>query len=262
MVKGRGIAALRRAGLSLTTGVARREAENLNRAYCHWIATKRPFVIMKAGMTLDGQIATATGDSRWITSGRSRQDVHELRSQVDAVLIGVGTVAADNPSLTARTGPRLDRPAARQPLRVVADSRLRIPIKSRVLSQQSVARTLVATTAAAPPARRRALEKKGIETVAMPAVRGRLALRALLRELGRRGVTSLLMEGGSELNSAMLRAGLVDHVRLYIAPALLGGANAKGVIGGKSPSRLAQALKLRHVQMRRIDGDLLVEGDL
>ncbi|HJT20956.1 MAG TPA: bifunctional diaminohydroxyphosphoribosylaminopyrimidine deaminase/5-amino-6-(5-phosphoribosylamino)uracil reductase RibD [Nitrospira sp.] len=262
LVKGKGIAALRRAGLSITTGVAGREAEALNTVYRHWIATKRPYVTLKAGMTLDGQIATPSGESQWITGIHSRRDAHLLRSRVDAVLIGVGTVQADNPSLTARTGARLDRLSPRQPLRVVADSRLCSSPQARVFSAQAEARTIVATTAAAPASKRRALEKKGIETVVLPAVRGRLSLPALLKELGRRGITSLLLEGGSELNAAMLKAKLVDHVRLYIAPAFLGGANAKGLIGGRSPGRLAEAIKLRHVRIETIDGDLVVEGDL
>ena len=262
LVKGRGVAALRRAGLSVTTGIASREAEELNRAYCQWIKTERPYVILKAGMTLDGQIATASGESRWITSHQSRQEVHRLRSQVDAILVGVGTVQADDPSLTARTGRALKRLASRQPLRIVIDSRLRLPLKAQILSRQRESKTLVATTRAAPSDRVRALQKKGIETIALPSVDGRVSVSALLKELGRRGVTSVLVEGGSEINASMLKAKLVNHVRLYIAPSLLGGGNAKGVVGGASPVRLGQALKLRHMQVRSVGGDVVVEGDL
>lgn len=261
-VKGKGLAALRRAGLSVTTGIARREAEELNRAYGHWIKTKRPYVILKAGMTLDGQIATASGESRWITSHQSRQEVHRLRSQVDAILVGVGTVQADDPSLTARTGRALKRLASRQPLRIVVDSRLRLPVKAQILSRQRESKTLVATTRAAASDRVRALQRKGIETITLPSVGGRVSVSALLKELGRRGVTSVLVEGGSEINASMLNAKLVNHVRLYIAPTLLGGGNAKGVVGGASPVRLGQALKLRHMQVRSVGGDVVVEGDL
>lgn len=261
-VKGKGLAALRRAGLSVTTGVARREAEALNKAYRHWIRTKRPYVILKAGMTLDGRIATASGESRWITGMRSRREVHRLRAGVDAVLVGIGTVLSDDPSLTARTGPRLDRPAGRQPLRIVVDSALRIPLRARILSRQDVARTLVATTRRASAAKLRALRTQGVETIVLPGERGRVSVAALLAELGRRGITSLLVEGGSEINAAMLRAGLVQHVRLYMAPALLGGGNAKGVIGGRSPLRLAQAVKLKRLVTRTVGADVVVEGDL
>jgi diaminohydroxyphosphoribosylaminopyrimidine deaminase/5-amino-6-(5-phosphoribosylamino)uracil reductase len=257
-----GIAALRRAGIAVTVGVGHREAENLNRTYSHWVKTKRPYVILKSGMTLDGKIATASGESRWITSIQSRREVHQLRGQVDAVLVGVGTVLSDNPSLTARTGAQLDTLAPRQPLRIVVDSRLRIPLDAQILSRQNEARTIVATTGSAPATRRSALQKKGIETITLPAMQGRVSLPALLKELGRRGIMSLLVEGGGEMNAAMLKANLVHHACLYITPALLGGDDAKGIIGGKSPARLTQAVKLRHVRIRSVGGDVVVEGDV
>jgi len=261
-VKGKGAAALRRAGLSVTAGVARREAEALNEAYSHWINTKRPEVTLKAGMTLDGKIATASGESKWITGKQSRQDVHDLRSRVDAVLVGIGTVLADDPALTARVGPRLNKLASKQPLRIVVDSALRIPRKAQILSGQERAKTIVATTDSASVSRKRALLKQGIEVLTFPPLRGKVSLPSLMRELGRRGVTSLLVEGGGEINAAMLKAKLVQHVRCYLAPVLLGGEDAKGVIGGKSPARLMSALKLRNVTTRSVGGDLVVEGDL
>ncbi len=261
-VKGKGSAALRRAGLSVTTGIAKREADDLNRAYNHWMKMKRPFVILKAGMTLDGQIATASGEAKWITSNQSRLDAHQLRSHVDAVLVGIGTVLSDDPSLTARVGSRLKKLATRQPLRIVVDSKLRVPLNAQIFSNQDAAKTLVVTTNSAPPARRRALRKRGIEVLSLPGQRGRVSLHALVHELGERGVTSLLVEGGGEINAAMLKAKLVQQVRLYIAPTLLGGGNAKGVIGGKSPVRLAQALKLHGVRTRCVGSDVVVEGNL
>lgn len=261
-VKGKGAAALRRAGLSVTVGVAQREAAELNKAYCHWIKTGRPYVILKAGMTLDGQLATASGESQWITGESSRREVHHLRGSVDAVLIGVGTVLADDPSLTARTGPRLEKLALQQPLRIVVDSRLRTPLKAQVLAQQDKAKTIIVTTAAAPAARRSARQKKGIEILTLPGLQDRVSLRALLTQLGRRGIMSLLVEGGSEVNAAILKAKLVDHVRLYMAPRLLGGQNAKGLIGGESPARLVGAIALRHVVTRSVGHDVVVEGDL
>ncbi len=261
-VKGRGAAALRQAGLAITIGVARSEAEALNKFYCHWMKTSRPYVILKAGMTLDGKVATATGESRWITGTSSRREVHQLRRAVDAILIGVGTVLVDDPSLTARTGPRLDKLALRQPLRIVVDSRLRTPFNAQILAQQDKAKTIVATTAAAPTTRRSVLQKQGIEILTLPALQGRVSLPALLKQLGQRGILSLLVEGGSEINAAMLKAKLVDHIRLYMAPLLFGGQNAKGVIGGKSPARLAGAIKLRQMVTRSVGNDFVVEGDL
>ncbi len=261
-VKGKGAASLRRAGLSVTIGVALREAEELNKAYCHWMKTGRPYVTLKAGMTLDGKLATATGESRWITSVPARREVHQLRRHTDAVLVGVGTVLADDPSLTARSGTRFEWLTPRQPFRIVVDSRLRTPLKARVFGHQDKAQTIVATTAAAPAARRSALQKKGIEILTLPELQDRVSLRALLTQLGRRGILSLLVEGGGEINAALLKDKLVDHVCLYMAPLLLGGQNAKGVIGGTSPARLAGAIKLRHVVTRSVGHDVVVEGDL
>ncbi|MCP9448778.1 MAG: bifunctional diaminohydroxyphosphoribosylaminopyrimidine deaminase/5-amino-6-(5-phosphoribosylamino)uracil reductase RibD [Nitrospira sp.] len=261
-VRGRGVAALRRAGLAVTVGVARREAEELNKAYSHWMKTKRPYVTLKAGMTLDGKIATATGESKWITGQQSRREAHRLRREADAVLVGAGTVMRDDPSLTARTGLRLARLAERQPLRVVVDSRLRIPLKAKVLAQQEAAKTVVATTVLADPPKKQALLEQGIEVLTLPVVGGSVSLAALMSDLGKRGITSVLLEGGGKLNAAMLKARLVQHVRLYVAPLLLGGDDAKSVIAGRGPARLASAMRLRHLTTRMVGGDLVVEGDV
>jgi diaminohydroxyphosphoribosylaminopyrimidine deaminase/5-amino-6-(5-phosphoribosylamino)uracil reductase len=262
LVRGKGVAQLRRAGLAVTVGVARREAETLNRAYGHWVRTTRPYVIVKAGMTLDGQIATAGGESKWITGLQSRREVHQLRSAVDGVIVGIGTVLHDDPSLTARRPPRLTVLAATQPCRIVIDSRLRIPRSAKILTQQRQAKTIIATTDAAPKARLRALEQLGIEVLVLPGERGRVSLKQFLALLGQRGMTSVMVEGGGELNAAFLNAKLVNHVRLYVAPTLLGGAQSKGVIGGASPRRLADAWKLKQVQTRLLGKDVVVEGDL
>jgi diaminohydroxyphosphoribosylaminopyrimidine deaminase/5-amino-6-(5-phosphoribosylamino)uracil reductase len=224
--------------------------------------TGRPYVTLKAGMTLDGQLATARGESRWITSEASRQEVHQLRGSVESILIGVNTVLIDNPSLTARMGARLETVASRQPLRIVVDSRLRTPVTAKILAQQDKAKTIVATTAMAPRGRRSALEEKGIEVLTVSAQQGHVSLPALLKELGRRGIMSVLVEGGGEINAAMLRDKLVDHVRLYIAPLLLGGQDAKGLIGGNSPARLAKAIRVRRMVVRPLGGDVVVEGEL
>jgi len=261
-VKGRGIAALRRAGIMVTTAVAQGEAAQLNRAYLHWVKTGRPYVILKAGMTLDGKVATAKGESRWITGPRARQDAHRLRSQVDAVVVGVGTVIHDDPTLTARLSDRPLKLAPRQPLRVVLDSRLRTSPRATVCATQDRAKTLIVTTSRASRSRRRPFERAGVEVISLSLKNRRVSLPALMTMLGKRGVTSVLIEGGSTVNAAALRAKLVNHVVLYLAPTLMGGQDAKAVIGDRSPQRLAQALTLRHVTVRRIGKDLVVEGDL
>ena len=262
LVRGKGIAQLRRAGIHATIGVAQGEAEELNRAYGHWVRTKRPYVILKAGMTLDGQIATAGGESKWITGLQSRREVHRLRSIVDAVIVGIGTVLRDDPSLTARRPPRLTALAAKQPCRIVIDSHLRIPRSAKILGQQSQAKTVIATTKAAPKARLRSFEKQGIEVLVLPGERERVSLKQLLSIFGQRGMISVMVEGGGELNAAFLRSKLVNHVRLYVAPTLLGGTQSKGVIGGTSPRRLADAWKLKQVRTRALGTDVVVEGDL
>ncbi len=262
LVNGKGIKQLVQSGISVTTGVAQPNAEELNTVYRHFMKTGRPYVMLKAGMTLDGKLATARGESRWITGVSSRREAHQLRRDADAVLVGIGTVLADDPSLTARTGTQLETLASRQPLRIIVDSRLRTPFKARILTQQDRAKTVIATTAAAPRVRRSAFQKRGIEVLTLPSVRGRVSLPGLLKLLGRRGMMSVVVEGGGEVNAAMLRSKLVDHIRLYMAPELLGGQDAKGVIGGKSPARLAGAIKLHHVVTRFVGDDLVVEGDL
>lgn len=262
MVKGRGIAALRRAGITVTIGIAQEEAVRLNRAYLHWVTTGRPYVTLKAGMTLDGKVATAKGESRWITGPRARQEAHRFRSRVDALVVGVGTVLKDNPTLTARISDHPLKLASRQPLRVVLDSRLRTPPTAKVCSKQERAKTLIVTTSRASQARRHLFEQAGTEVVPLSTKNGRVSLQALMTMLGRRGVTSVLIEGGSTVNAAALREKLVNHVMLYLAPTLMGGQDAKAVIGDRSPKRLAQALPLRHLTVRRIGKDLVVEGDL
>lgn len=262
LVRGRGVAQLRRAGLSVTVGIARHEAEQVNRSYSHWVKTQRPYVTLKAGMTLDGQIATVSGESQWITGEESRREVHRLRAQADAIVVGIGTVLKDDPALTARRVPALKKLAAKQPLRVVVDSRLRISPSAKILSQQRQAPTVVMTTMAASSSKRAMLKRRGVETLTVPAAHSRVKLLPLLKRLGQRGITNIIVEGGSELNAAFLKAKLINEVRLYLAPRLLGGATSIGVFGGEGPRRLTQACQLRNMRTRRVGTDLVIEGQL
>lgn len=259
-VKGRGIRALQRAGLNVKLGCGRAEAEELNPIYCHWMQTGLPFVILKAAMTLDGKIATATGESKWITGDIARRHVHTLRRQVDAILVGVGTVIQDNPSLTARVSAFSRRLAGRQPLRVVVDSHLRLPLTARVLTNLEAARTLIATTKFARINKRRQLEARGAEVWVLPERQGRVSLSHLLSRLGHRHISNLLVEGGSEVNASIWRASLADHVMLYVTPRILGGQDAKSLVGGQGPRHLAQATMLDHLQIHHAGTDLLIEG--
>ncbi len=260
-VRGRGIAQLKRAGLRVDIGCREAEAWRLNEAYIHWVRTGRPFTILKAGMTLDGQIATARGESQWITGDVARMQAHRLRADVDAILVGIGTVLRDDSQLTAREADDPFRLALRQPLRVVVDSRLRIPLKAAVLQQQQDAHTVIATTSAAPQRKIDLLSGRGIDVLVLPKTGGHVSLPALWTRLGQLGITSLLVEGGSGLNAAVLRAGLPQRLMCFIAPLLLGGQDAKGLFGGLAPRRLRDAVPLKNLRVETLDRDMLIQAD-
>ncbi len=260
-VSGRGIAQLKRAGIQVEVGCLEAEAQQLNEAYIHRVQTGRPFTILKAGMTLDGQIATAGGESQWITGDEARSQAHRLRADVDAVLVGIGTVLRDDPQLTARLGSDPVQLAPRQPLRVVVDSRLRIPLRAAVLQRQEDAHTVIATTRLAPLKKIERLQARGIDVLILPNAGGHLNLTALWTRLGQLGVTSLLVEGGSELNAAVLRAGLPQRLMCFVAPLLLGGQEAKGLFGGISPRRLRDAVPLKNLRMEPVGRDMLIQAD-
>ena len=252
-VKGRGVAALRRAGLDVALGAARLEADRLIEPYRTRITTGRPRVTLKVAATLDGKIATARGESRWISSPQARRIVQGLRAGSDGILVGVGTILADDPSLTVRLRP------ARAPLRIVLDPKLRIPLQSKVLTDRQ-APTLVVTTQSSPKPLRELVERLGAEVLVIPDKQGRVEWRVLLEELGRRGMNALLIEGGAEVNASALRSDVVDRVVFFLAPILLGGQDAIGAIGGRSPARLTDALSIQDPMVSRIGSDIMVEG--
>ena len=259
-VKGSGLAQLRQAGIDVDVGCGEAEAAQLNEAYVHWVKTGRPFTILKAGMTLDGKIATARGESQWITDEAARIHAHRLRAGVDAILVGIGTVLRDDPTLTARLSDDPLRLAARQPLRIVVDSRLRVPLKAAVLQDQQAARTLIATTTLAPARKIDLLRSRGVDVLVLPKIGGHVALPVLWTRLGQLGVTNLLIEGGSDLNAAVLSGQLAQRFMCYIAPLLLGGQDAKGLFGGRSPRRLRDAVSLKNLRMERVGRDMLIEA--
>jgi diaminohydroxyphosphoribosylaminopyrimidine deaminase/5-amino-6-(5-phosphoribosylamino)uracil reductase len=239
-------------------GEAAAAAERLNEDYFHWVRTGRPFVTAKYAMSLDGKIATRSGASRWISGADSRARVAQLRARADAVLVGIGTVLSDNPSLTARAADEtlLDR----QPLRVVVDSRGRFPAGSRLGSGELPGRTLIATTPAG------AVELTGfdpgiVEVLSVePAADGRVLLPSLLAELGRRRVTSLLVEAGGTLLAALLAERLVERVLAFVAPKLVGGACAPTPVEGLGVATMGEAVELVDVTFERLGHDLLVQG--
>jgi diaminohydroxyphosphoribosylaminopyrimidine deaminase/5-amino-6-(5-phosphoribosylamino)uracil reductase len=247
-VNGRGLRRLRRAGVEVRTGLLRAECDAINETWFRYITTGRPHVTLKLAATLDGRIATSGGDSRWVTGPAARAIVHRLRNAADAVLVGAGTARADDPRLTAR----LPGGRGRDPIRVVLDSRLRLPAGLRLLRPRSAAPTLVAHVAGKAPAR----PPRGVEYVRCRARGGRVDLRDLLRRLGRRGVTTLLVEGGGEVAASLLAAGLVDRLLLFVAPRLAGGGLSW--LPGRGPARMAGALAVRDLKVRRVGPDLLL----
>jgi diaminohydroxyphosphoribosylaminopyrimidine deaminase/5-amino-6-(5-phosphoribosylamino)uracil reductase len=253
-VRGRSVARLRRAGVLVTVGVGAGEARVLTAGYRTRILRGRPQVVLKLATTLDGRIAAGGGDSRWITGAAARRLAHALRDVSDAVLVGAATVRADDPRLTCRL------PGGHDPVRIVLAGRgLALPLRARLLARRGPPTWIVAPVGAA---RRRvaALVRRGIEVIPLAAGRGgRIPFDRVVRELGRQGLTTLLVEGGGTVAAAALRARVVDRVVLFVAPAVLGGDGVPAV-GPLGLRRAARALRLEHVAVGRAGDDLVIEG--
>ena len=258
LVAGGGHARLRDAGLSVVTGVCATEARRLNEAFVKWIRTRRPFVTLKCAATLDGRLATRTGDAKWVTGPQARAFVHRLRHAADGVLVGVNTVKADDPRLTTRLeqGPGVD------PLRIILDTRLSLPLTARLLHQQSSAATLVVTGPEASAAARAAVAATGAQVVSAPLHQGRIDLTWLMGHLGAMGVASLLIEGGGQVAGAALRGGIVDKLCLFYAPKLLAGDDGVPICAGPGPALMRDSLMVKSIRTQRLGEDLLVEGYL
>jgi len=256
-VCGRGTGVARAAGLVVVGDVLREEAERLYAAYLKHRRTGRPLVAAKMAVSLDGKVATRTGKSRWISGEDSRRLVHQWRDEYDAVMVGVGTVLADDPALTCR---REDR-VGRDPLRVVADTQARTPTDARVLAEGGAGRCIVAVGEGAPEARVQGLLAAGAEVWAMPRnAEGQVDLEALVEALGFHGVVSVLLEGGPGLLAGALRAGVVDRLLVFYAPKVLGGARAPGMVAGAGVAEIHDGEGWRLADVRRVGEDLLVEA--
>lgn len=236
-VAGRGIGLLRDAGIEVEVGILEKEAQRQNERFIHNMKNDRPFVISKYAMTLDGKLATHTGHSKWITGEQSRHAVHLLRDEVDAILVGIGTVLADNPSLTTR----LPEGGGKNPVRIILDSELRIPLDAHV-TQVSEAKTIIVTHENASIEKMTFLRETGIEFIRVPKTDAGLDLEILMDELYKQGITDVLLEGGSEVNASFLRAGLIDKYLIYVAPKLLGGRNSLTPFTGNDVATMDEAL--------------------
>ncbi|MDJ0804705.1 MAG: bifunctional diaminohydroxyphosphoribosylaminopyrimidine deaminase/5-amino-6-(5-phosphoribosylamino)uracil reductase RibD [Desulfobacterales bacterium] len=257
-VAGGGNAFLQTQGIEVATGVCAAEAVRLNEAFNHFISARRPFTTLKSAATLDGRIATRTGSSRWVTGEASRRYVHELRHEAAAIMVGINTVRADNPSLTTR----LDKGDGVDPTRIILDTALSIDPGARVLQQASAAATIVVAGPDAPAERRQAVEAAGGRLLTAPLHQGRIDLRWLMAQLGAMGLASLLVEGGSQVAGAALRAGIVDKLCLFYAPKLLGGDDGIPICGGEGPALMQDSLPVRIEAVHHFGEDLMVEAYL
>ncbi len=256
-VSGRGVEVLRKAGIHVDVGLCESESRKLNEAFLHFQVNRKPFVILKCAMTLDGKIATRTGDSKWITSESTRGLVHKLRAQAGAILCGAETVLADDPMLTAR--PESQYP--RQPLRIVLDSHLRIPMQSSLIRTADQTPLIIAVTAPVNDEKVRILQDKGVKILPLDADNtGRVSLPALLRELGEREVTSLLVEGGAQVHSSFLSSQIANKIMLFVGAKIVGGTDAPSWVGGAGVERMKDAITLKKLEVKTLKEDILLEG--
>lgn len=257
VVMGAGHQQLAAEGIEVIAGAGPwvKESAEINEAFFHWIKHRRPFIIAKWAMSLDGRIATRTGDSRWISGEESRRWVHEQRNVVDAILVGSGTVLADDPSLTTR----LDWPEVHHPLRVVLDARGRTPASARLVTGDLPGKTLIATTTISSTSWRREVASRGVEVLVLPAAAtGGVDLDALLTSLAERGILSVVVEGGASILGSLVEAQLINKYQIFVAPIILGGRNAPGPIGGSGVDRLMCAWRLSVGRVDHLGPDLLL----
>ena len=255
LVAGRGMGQLEAAGIQVEVGLLEERCRRLNEGFEHFISTGRPFVTLKAATTLDGRVATRTGLSKWITSEASRRKAHRLRSESDVVMVGVGTVLADDPRLTVRSG----RLANGQPLRVVVDTHLRTPPEAQICDT-SQANTLIYCGPDAPSSHADRLRSKGVSVEVVATSAGRVGLSAVLEDLGRRQIVYVMVEGGSELNGSLVDEGLVDRYAMFVAPKIFGGNGALGFVGGDGVEAPGQAPGMTIREVRRSGPDLFIDA--
>jgi diaminohydroxyphosphoribosylaminopyrimidine deaminase/5-amino-6-(5-phosphoribosylamino)uracil reductase len=253
-VSGKGIERLKDNGVEVVVGVLEKEAQELNRIFIRYIQTKLPYVVMKSAMSLDGKIATATGHSQWISCTESRQYVHALRNELMGIMVGVNTVIADDPELTTR----MDGVKGRSPIRIVVDSKGRIPLSAKMLIDGSLNPVIIATTSGFPEEKRLSLEQSGHKVLAMPERYGHVDLQKLMHELGELGIDSILLEGGGTLNESALKNGIVDEIQFIIAPLLLGGRDAISPVEGAGFNTVDEGIRLDQLTTRRMGKDILV----
>ncbi len=256
LVAGQGLDKLRSAGIDVVDGVLPGQAAKLNETFIKWITCKMPFGVLKTAMTLDGKIATHAGHSQWITSHAARQRVHLLRDRYDAILVGIGTVLADDPQLTTRLPE-----GGKNAIRIIADSMARTPLTAKVVNDGQ-AHTIIAVSSEAPKEKISALQDKGVEILTIASSTEGVDLRQLFKTLGEKGITSIFIEGGAKINAAALAANLVDKVYWFIAPKIIGGHAAPGPVGGLGAKLLDDAIQLEDINTEYVGEDILISAYL
>ena len=278
LVSGKGISILQNAGIEVVTGLEEDKIKELNKVFLKYIKTKRPYVILKTAMTLDGKIASHTGDSKWITNEKSRQLVHKLRSEMMGIVAGIGTVKADNPMLNCRLEGQQTtdnrQQSVRQPIRIIVDTKASISLDSNIVKTANEYRTILAigrdvtpvaseqTTDNRQQTTVEKLKSFNVEILQCEEKDGHVDINDLMIKLGQMGIDSLLLEGGSCLNAAFLEAGCVDEVYAFIAPKIIGGEHSKSPIGGKGIELMKDAITFDKVEIEQIENDILIKGKI
>jgi diaminohydroxyphosphoribosylaminopyrimidine deaminase/5-amino-6-(5-phosphoribosylamino)uracil reductase len=255
-IAGGGAVFLKRRGIEVLTGVCEDQARRLNEAFLKYVNTKGPFVIIKCAATLDGRIATRSGDSRWVTGEKARRYVHRLRHAVDAILVGIGTIHADNPRLTTR----LDSIKGVDPVRIVLDTHLSISPDARILKLDSNSDTILITGKAVSEAKKKRVVKKGVRQIVQPLKNGKIDMKPLMVQLGSMGITSLLVEGGSRVIASALRSGIVDKALFFYAPKILGGDDGIPICRGPGPQLMKDCIQAKNIRVQRFDDDVMIEA--
>ncbi|MDA3833046.1 MAG: bifunctional diaminohydroxyphosphoribosylaminopyrimidine deaminase/5-amino-6-(5-phosphoribosylamino)uracil reductase RibD [Spirochaetales bacterium] len=255
-VTGGGADYIKNHGIDVTPGVCEDEAKRLNEAYIKYVTTKRPFVIIKCAATLDGRIATKTGDSRWVSGDESRIYVHRLRHGVDAIMVGINTVKQDDPALTVR----LNDMNGLDPVRIILDTNLTIFEEAKVLHLNSNSDTIIITGSSVSEDKKNAIEALGAKVIQSPVKDGMIDLDQLMDRLGDLGITSLLIEGGGSVIASALKAGIVDKVIFFYAPKILGGDDGMPICKGPGPALMAGCMPVKDIHVRRFGDDVMIEG--
>lgn len=258
LVAGRGVKILEENGIEVDFGYLCEELSEMNRSFLKYIQSKTPYVVMKTAMTLDGKIASRTGDSRWVSNEKSRAKVHELRNELAGIMVGVNTVIADDPMLTTR----LENGEGKNPIRIVVDSTARIPLDAKILNTSDEAKTILAVTGKADPQKVKQVEERGNQVISVKSVEDRIDLEDLMFKLGEQNIDGILLEGGASLNYSALKAGIVDEVVSFVAPKIIGGSQAKSPVGGEGIELMKDAIELNDIKLQQLGNDLMLTGKI